>query len=146
MCNLCTLIIQSFPNAWSQLWCYNEWNDIKYFLFKLKNMELEEQSVFNKIPIMNLWGIQLHLLTFLLYYPCLCCRSVNRSNTATCLCLSQVRTWTSYAMIFYVQWVEARGDFSLCWSWWNILHWDWYCLVKQIYKYAIVLSWWTTDT
>lgn len=23
-------------------------------------------------------------------------------------------------------------------------HWDWYCLVKQIYKYAIVLSWWTT--
>ena len=46
------------------------------------------------------------------------------SNPATFLWLFQANTWISIEICrglftFYVQWVEVRGDCSLCWYWWN---------------------------
>jgi hypothetical protein len=48
---------------------------------------------------------------------------INRFNTATCLCLSQDRTWISNVMSlspFCVQGVKVRGRCLFCWYWWNL--------------------------
>ena len=50
------------------------------------------------------------------------CDSINWSNPATCLSMSQSRTYISnviYVVVFcMLKWVEIRGDCSFYWYWW----------------------------
>ena len=49
---------------------------------------------------------------------------------------------------FYVQWVEVRGDCSLCWYWWNywpsqfklsLFCWYWWNYWPSLFKLSLVL-------
>ena len=55
-----------------------------------------------------------------------------RFNTSTFVCLSETKTWFSNATwrnIFYVQWLEVRGDCLFWWYWWYC----WPSLFKLIF-------------
>ena len=62
------------------------------------------------------WPLEIQLLKGKRWEP------INQFNPATCLCLSQTRTWIPNVIghdFMCVHWGMVRGDCAFCWHWWN---------------------------